>query len=108
MEKFKDAMIAEVQALEDLDVWEEVDVPSGMSVIGVKWVLKEKQATSLSPAKLKARLVARGFTQKYGINYEKTFAPVARTASIRSVFIVSAARGWKVCQIDVNNAYLNA
>ena len=70
--------------------------------------LKEKQATSLSPAKLKARLVAREFTQKYRIDYEETFAPVARTASIKSVFAISAARGWKVHQIDVNNVYLNA
>ena len=108
IEKFRNAMMDEVQALHDLHVWEEVDVPRGTSVIGVKWVLKEKPATSLSPAKLKARLVARGFTQRYGINYEETFAPVARTASIRTVFAVCAAKGWKVRQIDVNNAYLNA
>ena len=79
----------------------------GTHVIGVKWVLKEKKATSLSPAKLKARLVARGFTQTYGVNYEETYAPVARTASMRAVLAVCAAKGWKVHQIDVNNAYLN-
>jgi len=52
-EKFKDTMITKVQVLEDLDVWEKVDVPSGTSMIRVKWVLKEKQATSLSPASWK-------------------------------------------------------
>jgi len=107
IEKFRQAMIDEVQALTDLQVYEETDVEPGTYVISVKWVLKEKKATSLSPAKLKARLVARGFTQRYGINYEETHAPVARTASIRAVFAVCAAKGWKVWQIDVNNAYLN-
>src|SRR6202034_3916763 len=88
--------------------WEGTDAPDDTLVISVKWVLKEKQATSLTPAKLKARLVARGFTQRYGINYEETYAPVARTASIRTVFAVCAAKGWEVHQIDVNNPYLNA
>ena len=107
IEKFKQAMIDEIQALNDLKVYEEADVKRGTHIIGVKWVLKEKKATSLSPAKLKARLVAKGFTQQYGVNYEETHAPVARTASIRTVFAVCAAKGWKVHQIDVNNAYLN-
>ena len=100
-------MIEEVQALSDLEVYEEEYVKAGTHIISVKWVLKEKKATSLSPAKLKARLVARGFTQCYGINYEETYALVARTASIRAVFAVCAAKRWKVWQIDVNNAYLN-
>jgi hypothetical protein len=100
-------MLDEINALENLKVYEEADVRRGTHVISVKWVLKEKKATLLTPAKLKARLVARGFTQTYGINYEETHAPVARTASMRAVFAACAARGWKVHQIDVNNAYLN-
>ena len=107
IEKFKQAMLDEIKALNDLKVYEEADVKRGTHIIGVKWVLKEKKATSLSPAKLKARLVAKGFTQRYGINYEETHAPVARTASIRAVFATCATKGWKVYQIDVNNAYLN-
>jgi len=107
IEKFKDAMIDEINAIENLQVYEERDVPKGTCIIGAKWVLKEKKATSLTPAKLKARLVARGFTQVYGVNYEETHAPVARTASMRSLFATCAARGWKVHQIDVSNAYLN-
>jgi hypothetical protein len=107
IEKFKQAMLDEINALEHLKVYEEADVKHNTHVISVKWVLKEKKATTLTPAKLKARLVARGFTQIYGVNYEETHAPVARTASMRAVFAACAARGWKVHQIDVNNAYLN-
>ena len=93
IEHYKQAMLNELKALEDLGVYEEVDVAPGTHIIGVKWVLKEKKVTSLSPAKLKARLVAQGFTQQYGINYEETHASVAKTASIRSVFAVCAANG---------------
>ena len=107
IEKFKEAMIAEINAIENLQVYEERDVPKSTCIIGTKWVLKEKKATSLTPAKLKARLVARGFTQIFGVNYKKTHAPVARTASMRSLFATCAARGWKVHQIDVSNTYLN-
>ena len=91
IERFKQAMMDELQALEDLSVYEKVVVPSNTHVIGVKWVLKEKKATSLAPAKLKARLVARGFTQTLGINYEETHAPVARTSSMRILLAVCAA-----------------
>ena len=107
MEKFKDALIAEMQAIEDCKVYEEVDRETGMHVIKVKWILKEKKATSLTPAKLKARLVAKGYTQTYGVNYEETYAPVARVASIRAVFAMCAAMGWDVDQLDVDNAFLN-
>ena len=73
----------------------------------MKWVLKEKKATSLTPAKLKARLVAKGFLQVYGINYEETYAPVARVSSMCALFGVAAAHRWDVDQLDVNNMYLN-
>ena len=73
IKRFKDAMIAEVEAIENLGVFEEKDVPKGTHVIGVKWVLKEKKATSLSPAKLKARLVAKGYNQQEKINFGETF-----------------------------------
>lgn len=107
VEPYIQAMKDEIAALENLEVFEEVDVPRGTKIIGVKWVLKEKAATSLTPAKLKARLVAKGFSQIKVINHEETHAPVARTASVRAVFAACAAKGWKVRQIDVDNAYLH-
>jgi hypothetical protein len=100
-------MLNEIQAIIDLKVYEEADVRYGTHIIGVKWVLKEKKATSLTSSKLKARLVARGFMQRYSINYEEIHASVARVSSIRAVFAIYAAKGWKVHQIDINNAYLN-
>ena len=55
----------------------------------------------------KARLVAKGFTQEYGIDYEKTFAPVARLSSVRTLIAVSNSRHWPLFQMDVKNAFLN-
>ena len=59
-------------------------------------------------ARYKARLVAQGFTQTHGIDYNDTFAPVAKFASTRVVLTLAAIHDWEVHQVDVKNAYLNA
>ena len=67
-------------------MYEVKQVPKSTHIIGVKWVLREKKAISLTPAKLK---VAKRFSQIKGINYEETYAPVSHTAAIRLLFAVS-------------------
>ena len=66
-----------------------------------------KHAANGSVEKHKARFVAKGYSQKEGINYEKTFAPVARYASIRTILSLEAKMGWRVHQMDVKTAFLN-
>ena len=61
----------------------------------------------MGPLSYQARLVAKGFTQEYGIDYEETFASVARISSVRAFLVVAAASKWDIFQMDVKNAFLN-
>jgi hypothetical protein len=83
---------------EELDVllktgtWDLVDLPAGKSTIGCKWVYKIKTRSDGTVDCYKACFVAKGFTQEYDINYEKTFAPVACLSSVCILIAVSASR----------------
>ena len=89
------------------DVWDVVPRPEGTSVVTSKWIYKIKHAADGSIEKYKARFVARGFSQKEGIDYEETFAPVAKYTSIISVLSLAAVMKWKIHQMDVKTAFLN-
>ena len=84
-----------------------VDLSPGQSIVGCRWVYKIKTKADGSVEWYKARLIAKGFTQEYGIDYEETFAPVARLTSIRCLIAVAAIRRWPLYQMDVKNAFLN-
>ena len=104
---WKQAMKEELDALHKTGTWDLVDLPSGKSTIGFKWVYKIKTRLDGTIDRYKARLVARGFTQEYGIDYEETFAHVARLSSVRTLIVVSMARKWPLFQMDVKNDFLN-
>jgi hypothetical protein len=69
--------------------------------------IQNKHATDESIEKHKARFVARGFSQKEGIDYEETFAPVARYTSIRTIIALATKMKWKLHQMDVKTTFLN-
>ncbi|KAL0313189.1 UNVERIFIED_CONTAM: Retrovirus-related Pol polyprotein from transposon TNT 1-94 [Sesamum radiatum] len=75
-------MEEEMSSMAKNNVWEQVDLPAGRKTIGNKWVLKIKRKVDGSIDKFKARLVVKGYTQREGIDYEETFSPVVRFASI--------------------------
>ncbi|KAL0540368.1 hypothetical protein IC582_024605 [Cucumis melo] len=101
------AMNDELQALEKTHTWDYVDLPPGKRPIGCKWIYKIKTHSDGTIERYKARLVAKGYSQEYGIDYEETFAPVARMTSVRSLLAVAAAKQWPLLQMDVKNAFLN-
>ena len=75
--------------------------------IGTKWVFKNKQSEDGVVVRNKARSVAQGFCQKEGIDYEETFAPIARLEAIRILLAFVASKGFKLYQMDVKSAFLN-
>ena len=88
-------------------VWEVVPRPEGKSAVTSKWLYKIKHVADGSIEKFKARFVACGFSQVKGVDYDETFAPVARFSSIRAVISDVAEMGWKIHQMDVKTAFLN-
>ena len=104
---WQQAMKEELDALHNTGTWDLIDLPPGKSAIGCKWIYKIKTRSDGTVDCYKARLVARGFTQEYGIDYEETFAPIARLSSVRTLIAISAARRWPLFQMDVKNVFLN-
>jgi hypothetical protein len=81
--------------------------PEGKSVVTSKWLYKIKYVANGNIEKYKARFVARGFSQVEGIDYDETFAPVARYTSIGSIMAIAVEIGWKIHQMDVKTLFLN-
>jgi hypothetical protein len=101
------AMQLEMDAVEKNCTWELADLPRGHSAITLKWVFKLKRDEAGAIVKHKARLVARGFMQREGIDFDDIFAPVARTESVRLLFALAAQEGWRVHHMDDKSAFLN-
>jgi hypothetical protein len=98
----------EMRTWKHLDVYDIVPRPKGRKVVGSKWVFRVKRGPDGTIQKYKARLVAQGFTQVEGIDFDQTFAPVAKFSSLRTIFALAAEHDLEVHQMDVKAAYLNA
>ncbi|WVZ93409.1 LOW QUALITY PROTEIN: hypothetical protein U9M48_039389, partial [Paspalum notatum var. saurae] len=101
------AMHEELENFERNHVWDLVEPPPNCRSIGTKWVFKNKQGENGMVVRNKARLVAQGFCQIGGIDYEETFALVARLEAIRILLTFAASKGFKLQQKDVKSAFLN-
>ncbi|GJV45019.1 retrovirus-related pol polyprotein from transposon TNT 1-94 [Tanacetum coccineum] len=89
------------------DVWELVTPPKYLTTIGTKWVFKNKLDENGIVSRLKARIVAQGYNQQECIDYDETYAPVARLESIRILLAYACALDFKLFQMDVKSAFLN-
>ena len=105
--EWMDAMKDELSSMDKNSVGELVDLPPGRKAIKNKWVLKVKRKADGSIDKYKARLVVKGFTRQEGIDYDETFSPVVRVASIRLTLSIVAQLDLELYQMDVKTAFLN-
>ncbi|GJT46346.1 retrovirus-related pol polyprotein from transposon TNT 1-94, partial [Tanacetum coccineum] len=101
------AMQEELDQFARLKVWRLVPRPKGKTIINTKWIFKNKKDESSLVIRNKARLVAQGYCQQEGIDYDETFAPVARIEAIRLFLAYAAHKDFTVFQMDVKTAFLN-
>ncbi|GJR20017.1 retrovirus-related pol polyprotein from transposon TNT 1-94 [Tanacetum coccineum] len=102
-----DAMQEELNQFYRNKVWTLVPLPYGKTAIGFKWVFRNKKDEHGITTKNKARLVAQGYSQEEGIDYDETFALVARMEAIRIFLAFATYMNFKVYQMDVKSAFLN-
>ena len=105
--RWQTSMKEEFISLQKNNTWELVDLPLGRKLVQCKWVFKTKFVVDGSPLKYKAILVAKGYSHIHGIDYNETFAPVAKMDSIRLALAIAASKQWEVHHMDVKCAFLN-
>ncbi|GJX48690.1 retrovirus-related pol polyprotein from transposon TNT 1-94 [Tanacetum coccineum] len=105
-ESWVEAMQEELLQFKLQEVWVLCDLPEGKRVIGTKWVFRNKRDERGTIIKNKARLVAQGYRQEEGVDYDEVFAPVARIEAIRLFLAFASFMGFTVYQMDVKSAFL--
>lgn len=100
-------MQKELDALQNNNTWYVTTLPQGKKSTGCKWAYKCKLHANVSLERYMAHLVAKGYNQKEGIDYEETFSPVAKMTNIRCMLNLAMSKKWSVFRLDVNNAFLH-
>ena len=93
---------SELHSLEDNGTWVIENLPEGSRTIGCRWIFKRKE-----DGRYKARLIAKGYAQKAGIDFHETFAPVARFTTLRTLLALAAENDWEIEGMDVKTAFLH-
>lgn len=101
------AMEEEFAALRANNTWDLVPLPPGANMVTGKWIFRHKFKSDGTLDRLKARWVLRGFTQRPGIDFDETFSPVVKPATVRTVLSLAVSQNWAIRQLDVKNAFLH-
>jgi hypothetical protein len=101
------AMHDELHRFTKNDVWRHIPRPPYHNIIGTKWIFKNKSNEHGIVVRNKACLVAQGYTKIERVDFDETFAPVARLESIRISLSIACHLGFRLCQMDVKSAFLN-
>jgi hypothetical protein len=100
-------MKEEYNSLIEDRTWNLTELPKGHNLIDVRWLYKIKQNPDGTIERFKARLVAKGYSQHYGIDYDETYSPVYKLASLRTILSIGATLDLEIHQMDVKTAFLN-
>ncbi|KAM2543406.1 hypothetical protein TB2_022722 [Malus domestica] len=103
--RWQEAMKSEMDSKYQNQVWTLVDLPEGIVPVGNTWVFKRKLGADGNVETYNARLVAKGYRQREGIDYEETFSPVAVIKSIRILLAIAAYHDYEIWQMDVKTAF---
>ncbi|KAK8701284.1 hypothetical protein V6N13_019674 [Hibiscus sabdariffa] len=106
-EKWLEAMRSEMDSMSEKQVCTLVEPPEGIKPIRCKWVFKKKTDMDGNVQTYKGRLVAKGFRQIHGVDYDETFSPVAMFKSIRILLVIAAFHDYEIWKMDVKTAFLN-
>ncbi|GKC90755.1 ribonuclease H-like domain-containing protein, partial [Tanacetum coccineum] len=105
--QWRNAMYDEYNALVKNGTWLLVPRPAGVNMVRSMWLFKHKFHADGTLSRYKARLVANGSSQQLGVDFDETFSPVVKPATIRTVLSLVVSRKWPIHQLDVKNAFLN-
>ena len=105
--KWKSAMDEEMQTLHKMGTWELTELPKDKKPILCQWVYALKQNSNDDIIRYKARLVAQGFPQEFGVDYRETFAPVIQLDVLWLILAMAVIKGWDMQQLDIKSAYLH-
>ena len=106
-ELWQKVMKSEMQSMYSNQVWDLMEPLEGIKPIGCKWIYKKKRGADGNVETFKAKLVAKWFTQKEGIDYEEIFSPVAMLKSIRILLSIAAHCNYEIWQMDIKTSFLN-
>ena len=105
---WRKAITSELNSIKANHIWDIIPrLPPGNNLIGCRWIFKCKLNSDGTVSRYKARLVAKGYSQQYGIDYDETYAPVAKFALIRILLSIGAMLNLEIHQMDVKTAFLN-
>ena len=107
VEHWKAAMKHELTMINRMKTWAPAFLPEGASTVATKWVFQRKHDKKGRVKRYRARIVAKGFTQIFGVDFDEVFAPVARYTTVRYILSLCVLRRYKMFLIDVKNAFLN-
>lgn len=102
-----EAMNMELDAMAANNTWTIMPLPPNKNTVGCRWVYKVKHGSNGTIERYKARLMAKGFNQKEGIDYFETYSPVAKLVTVKLILAIDAIKKWNMVQLGVNNVFLN-